>query len=420
MEPVWLQQRREKAAQEFAHTPLPVLEEFWRRTRLDRLQLDRYAPLSASQNGAIQGSASRLLPVSLQLSGEILYGEKTSPARLDASCLKQGVVLTTLSQAAQEFPELVNRFLGKGFQGRHEKFLLQNEAYWQSGVFCYLPKNVVIEAPILLTSFFEGSGKGIFPRLLLVADAGSKATVIHYAASESRNGESNFTNSVAEVYLEEGADLNFIDLQSLSGETIEIALKRTELAKESQLHWILDLQGGKVSKTNIETVLNGANATAGVYGLVCGRGRQHLEIYSKTQHIAPHTTADILVKGTAQDRAKTIFQGMIRIEKSAQQTESYMANHNLVLSEKAHADSIPRLEIEADDVKASHGASIGQVDKEQLFYLRSKGLDAEAAERLLVEGFYEEIFGKIPLGPIRELMRTNLEKKKEAAHDTAA
>lgn len=419
MEPTWLQERRTKAAEEFAHTPLPVLEEYWRRTRLDRLHLERFAPLTTSQNGAVQGSAVRLLPVLLPLSGEILYGEKTSPASLDAECVKQGVVLTTLAKAAQEFGQILSEYLGRGFQERHEKFLLQNEAYWQAGALCFIPKNAVISSPILLTSHFSGNGKGIFPRLLVVVEKGAKATVIHYAASEALPGESNYTNSVAEIYLGEGADLNFIDLQSLSNETIEIALKRAELSADSKLHWILDLQGGKVSKTNIETVLNGTNANAGVYGLVCGRNRQHLELYSKTQHIARHTTADILIKGTAQERAKTIFQGMIRIEKSAQQTESYMANHNLVLSEKAHADSIPRLEIEADDVKASHGASIGQVDREQLFYLRSKGLNREAAERLLVEGFYEEIFGKIPLEPIRELMRRNLEKKKEAAHDTA-
>lgn len=419
MEPKWLQEKRQQAAEIFAELPLPVLEEYWRRTRLDRLHLERFAPLPASQNGALQGSASRLLPVTIPLSGEILYGEKTSPASLDAESVKQGVVLTTLAKAAQKFPQILNEYLGRGFKDRREKFLLQNEAYWQTGVFCFIPKNAVIPSPILLTSYFGGNGKGIFPRLLVVAEKGSKATVIHYAASEALPGASNYTNSVAEIYLGEGADLNFIDLQSLSNETIEIALKRAELSADSKLRWIIDLQGGKVSKTNIETVLNGTNANAGVYGLVCGRNRQHLELYSKTQHIARHTTADILIKGTAQERAKIIFQGMIRIEKSAQQTESYMANHNLVLSEKAHADSIPRLEIEADDVKASHGASIGQVDREQLFYLRSKGLGAEAAERLLVEGFYEEIFGKISLEPIRELMRRNLEKKKEAAHDTA-
>ncbi|OGQ06406.1 MAG: Fe-S cluster assembly protein SufD [Deltaproteobacteria bacterium RIFCSPLOWO2_01_44_7] len=414
VEPRWLQERREAAAKEFAALPLPTQEEFWRRTNLKQIKMERFSPLPASQNGALKGSASTQLPIKLLVSGEFLYGEKTSPSTLDNDCLKHGVKLTSLAQAIQENGELVAKYLGKGLQDRHEKFSTQNEAYWQTGAFCYIPKNVSVELPLLIASHFESSGKSGFPRLLVVLDKGAQATLVHYATSES-DGDNNFLNSIAEIYVEEGANLTWIDLQSLSNQTYEIALKRVEVGRNSKLKWVMDIQGSKLSKTNIETVLNGEGACAEVLGLVCGSGKQHLELYSLTHHIAPHTTADILVKGTASDQAKTIFQGMIKIEKEAQQTESYMANNNLVLSEKAHADSIPRLEIEADDVKASHGATIGQVDAEQLFYLRARGLNREMAERLLVEGFYEDVFGRVPLEGIRELMRKNLEAKQNAA-----
>lgn len=390
--------------------PLPLHEEYWRKTNLSRIKLDRFVPAAFSKNGARMGNAGQTLPVKLLLSGEMLYGEQTSPATLDTDTLKRGVILSSLAEASEKHEGLVSKYLGKGFQGRKEKFIAQNEACWQTGAFCYIPKNTAVELPLLIASHFSSTGKSFFPRLLIVLDKGAQATLVHYGTSATGEGE-NFLNQVSEIYLEEGASLNFIDMQDLSLKTYEIAAKRVELGRDAKLKWMVFCQGSKLSKTNIETVLNGEGSRAEVLGLMCGRGQQSLEICSITQHCTPHTTADILVKGTADDRSKIIFQGMIRIEKEAQQTESYMANNSLVLSDKAHADSIPRLEIEADDVKASHGSTTGQIDSEQFFYLRSKGLSKEMAERLLVEGFYEDIFGRIPVESLRELLRKNMENR---------
>ncbi|MDO8526270.1 MAG: Fe-S cluster assembly protein SufD [Deltaproteobacteria bacterium] len=410
MEPNWLIERRKVAAEKFATLESPAGEELWRRTDLKRIKMDSFEPLAPVTNGATAGSASASLPVKLLVSGEILYGDKISPGQLDKDLENSGVKLLSLAHAAEEFPDLAQKYLGRGFKNRDEKFITQNEASWQTGVLCYIPKNVSIDLPLLITSHFNTPDKSIFPRLLIVLDKGAKATLLHYASSDFQNA-SGFLNSVAEIYLEEDADLTLIDLQSHSYQTFEIAQKRVEIGRNAKIKWIMDIQGTRLSKTNIETVLVGEGSHAEVMGLVCGNQKQHLELCSLTQHVAPHTTADILIKGTANDQAKIIFQGMIRIEKGAQQTESYMANNNLVLSDKAHADSIPRLEIEADDVKASHGATIGQVDAEQMFYLKTRGLDRESAERLLVEGFYEDIFGRIPVESVRELMRKNIERK---------
>lgn len=410
-EPKWLQERRETAAKDFAVLPIPFKEEFWRRTDLRRVHIERFQPLPAASNGAAEQAASKALPIQLSLSGEFLYGENTSPVTLEKGWAEKGVLFKPLPKAAVENEALVSQYLGRGFQGRNEKFLSQNDAFWQTGVFCYIPPRTTVELPLLMSGLYAGGGQAAFPRILIVLGKGAKATVIDHAASRAEGGE-NFLNGVSEVYLEEDANLTWIDLQDLSTETSEVALKRAELGANAGLKWVMDIQGGKISKTNIETVLNGPGAHADVVGLICGRGRQHLEICSTTHHVAPNTTADILFKGTANDRSKTIFQGMIRIEKSAQQTESFMANHNMILSEKAHAESIPRLEILADEVKASHGATVGQVDKDRLFYLQTRGLDKAFAEQLLVEGFYEDIFGRIPLEPVREWMRRNLEVKK--------
>lgn len=406
----WLETRRIEAGRLNSQLPIPTGGEDWRRTNFGRVDLNQFAPLPSSQNGAGLGEASQLLPQKLSLAGEILYGEKTSPPTLDKNLAQKGVILAPLTQACEQNAALVERYLGRGFQNRQEKFLAQNEAGWQTGVFLYIPPDTRVELPILLASRFTQEGAGLFPRLLIVLARGAKATGLHLTASQAQTNP-NYINAVEEIYLEEGADLNWVEIQDLADQTYQIGLKRSEVGSNANLQWILYQRGGKISKTNIETVLNGEGAQAKVSGLIQGKNRQHLELASLTHHRQPHTTADILIKATAEDKAKTIFQGMIKIDKPAQQTESYMANHNLVLSDKAHCDSIPRLEIEADDVKASHGATIGQVDAEQLFYLRSKGLPPKMAETLLVEGFYEEIFGRIPLAPVHQLLQAYFERQ---------
>lgn len=346
-------------------------QEYWRQTNFARQKLERFTAVSVADRR--KGTAS------------------------------QGIVFKELTKAAQENTELVRKYLGRGFAGREEKFLQQNDANWKSGSFLYIPKNCSAENPFTIQITSAEANQSTFPRTVIVLDQGATATV--FLHSTSPHDTENFINSVTEIYLEANSKLELVEVQDFSSNTIEITQKRVELSDHANLHWTLIVNGAKVSKTNLETVLNGEGAEAEVAGLLLAKGKQHLELFSNTQHRVPHTQANILVKASVRDKAKTVFQGMIRIEKEAQQTNSYMSNRNLVLSKTAHADSIPRLEIEANDVKASHGASIGELDREQLFYLRSKGLDKVAAEQLLMEGFYEEVLGKIASPEIREKLK---------------
>lgn len=404
MTQAWLEENRKRAAQLNARLPIPTGGEEWRRTNFGRVDLNQFTPLPPAANGAKAGAASQLLPVKMLLAGEILYGEQTSPFTLDKSLTQKGVILAPLAQACEQHGALVERYLGRGLKNREEKFLAQNEVSWQTGVFLYIPPNTEVVLPLLLAGHFTREKAALFPRLLIVLDKGAKATALRWSSSRAEQTP-HFVNEVQEIYLEEDSDLSWIQLQDLSELTYQVSLQRTELGRNTRLKWVTLQRGGKIAKTNLETVLNGEGAQAEVCGLIQGKEREHLELASLTHHRAPHTKADILIKATADHRARTVFQGMIKIDKPAQQTESFLANHNLVLSDKAHADSIPRLEIEADDVKASHGATIGQVDAEQMFYLRSKGLPKERAETLLVEGFTGDIFGRIPLEPLREWLR---------------
>ena len=407
---------REAAKKLYETLPAPDREELWRWTNFKKVPLDRFESFESHLNGTQANEASRLLPVELPTGGELLYGEHASSGRLDSALTAQGVRLMPLTQALETHPDLVLQYLGRGFADRQEKFLAQNDAFWNTGALFYVPKNVTISQPILITQHYKTAGKSSFGRLLIILDEGARATVVHYAASTENNGV-NYFNQVSEIYLQRDAQLQLVDLQNYNTQSYEMTFKRAEIGANARLTWMLDLQGGLLSKTNVETILNGPGAHAEVFGLLCGNGKQHLELCSHTQHNTPNTSANLLIKGIADDQAHTIFQGMIRIEKGAEQTDSYMANNNLVLSDKAHADSIPKLEIEADTVKASHGATIGQVDADQMFYLKTRGMEKEAAEQLLVDGFCEDVFNRITLEPIRTLMRTNFLAKRARGHD---
>ncbi|MBI4223366.1 MAG: SufD family Fe-S cluster assembly protein, partial [Deltaproteobacteria bacterium] len=263
----WLQERRERAARLNTKLPVPTGGEDWRRTNFGRVDLGQFEPLPPVKNGADQGAASRLLPAKIVLAGELLYGEQASPPTLDPALLKQGVWLTSLTKACEEKKELVGKYLGRGLHGRQEKFLAQNEANWQTGVFLYIPKNTAVELPFLLTSALAREDSSCFPRLLVVLDQGAKATLLHYSASTNQN-KNNFVNGVYEVYLEEGAELTWIDLQNWSRQTYEVAHKRVEVGRNARLKWVIHCQGGKLAKANIETVLNGEGAKGEVIGLV--------------------------------------------------------------------------------------------------------------------------------------------------------
>jgi Fe-S cluster assembly protein SufD len=177
------------------------------------------------------------------------------------------------------------------------------------------------------------------------------------------------------------------------------------------MRWIGTLLGGKLLRQHTDTELEGQGAAMDMVGIFLASDRQHMDIDSFTDHIAPHTKGDVLYRGIIRDRARTIFQGLIKVQKAAQQTDSYLANHNLLLSPKARADSIPTLEIEANDVRCTHGATVGRVDEEQLFYLRSRGLSHDEAERLIVAGFVEPVLARIPAGPLRDHTRMAVEGK---------
>jgi len=291
-----------------------------------------------------------------------------------------------------------------------DKFTAHNAASWQHGLLVRVPKGVVLEQPLYVRVANTTEDGALFWRLLVVAEEGSRFSLIEEYASATPE-LAGYSNSVVELFVEQGAKLEYVSLQSLSRETWHFATHHARVERDAELDWVAGGFGSKKGKTRIQNDLAGQGATSRVTGAYFADGSQHLDYDTFQEHIAPHTTSDFAFKGALRDRATTVWRGMIRVEKDAQRTNAYQENRNLLLSKEAHADSIPGLEILANDVRCTHGATLGQVDREQLFYLMSRGLSRSEAERLIVRGFFQDVLDRIDLEPVREALADALEAR---------
>jgi Fe-S cluster assembly protein SufD len=294
--------------------------------------------------------------------------------------------------------------------GADDKFTAHNAAEWKHGLLVRVPKGVELEQPLYVRVANAAEDGALFWRLLVVAEAGSRFSLIEEYASASPELR-GYSNAAVELFVEQGAKLEYVSLQNLSRETWHFATHHARVERDAELDWVAGGFGSKKGKIRIQNDLAGQGATSRVTGAYFADGSQHLDYDTFQEHIAPNTTSDFAFKGALRDTATTVWRGMIRVERDAQKTNAYQENRNLLLSRDAHADSIPGLEILANDVRCTHGATLGQVDREQLFYLMSRGLARAEAERLIVRGFFQDVLDRIELEPVREALADALEAR---------
>jgi Fe-S cluster assembly protein SufD len=294
--------------------------------------------------------------------------------------------------------------------GWDEKFAAHNAAAWQAGLLVRVPKGVVVEQPLYVRVANAVEDGSLFWRLLVEVEESASLTLIEEYAS-ARPDLRGYSNAVAELFVGPNAKLEYVSIQNLSRETWHFATHHARVDRDAELDWVAGGFGSKKGKVRIQNDLAGPGATSRVTGAYFADGQQHLDYDTFQEHIAPRTESDFAFKGALRDQASTVWRGMIRVENEAQQTNAYQENRNLMLSPKAHADSIPGLEILANDVRCTHGSTTGQVDREQLFYLMARGLSRQEAERIIVRGFFQDILDRIDLEPVREAMGAALESR---------
>ena len=386
---------RQEALERYRALGLPTTaEEAWRFTDLRGFEPDAF-----ETDGAVGTVAAPSL-VEIDAAGLVSVTE----SGLEIERVPDGVMLAPLVEH-DRLGELV---------GASDKLTAHNAAMWRDGLLVRVPPRLELEKPIYVR-VASGSERGaLFWRLLVEAEEGSRFTVVEEYASAAPD-LSAYTNAAVELFVGPAAKLEYVSIQYLSRETWHFASHRARVERDAELDWIAGGFGSRKGKVRIENDLAGQGATSRVTGAYFADGSQHLDYDTFQQHIAPSTTSDFAFKGALRDRATAVWRGMIRVEKDAQKTNAYQENRNLLLSERAHADSIPGLEIMANDVRCTHGATVGQVDREQLFYLMARGLSRGEAERLLVRGFFSDILDRIELDPVREALGAVLEARIPAA-----
>src|SRR5262245_29051677 len=294
--------------------------------------------------------------------------------------------------------------------GADEKFAAHNASEWRNGVLVVVPRGVVLERPVYIRVANTPRAGASLWRLLVVAEPESRSTVIEEYVSGSPELPS-YSNAAVELFLDQAAKLEYVSIQNLSRETWHFASHRARVDRDAELEWVAGGFGSRSGKTRVQNDLVGPGASARVTGTYFADGLQHLDYDTFQEHVAPSTTSDFAFRGVLRDEASAVWRGMIRVEERAQRTNAYQENRNLILSPKAHADSIPGLEILANDVRCTHGATNSPVNRDELFYCMARGLSRGEAERLIVRGFFQDMLDRIQLEPVREAVAEALEAR---------
>ncbi len=415
-EPAWALDQRRRAATLAERLPWPDRRlDLWRRTDFGSLALDGLDPFAPG----LRARGVDDLPTALvaRLAGESgaigLVVQRNSEVVLEQthpSLARQGVILCSLERALREHPDKLEGRLHALVEPDHDKYAALHQAARAGGAFVWVPDGARVELPLHVVQWLDGAGAASAPGSVVVLGRGASATIVEDLRSETAEGIS-FYNGATEVYVGEEAKLVYGHLQEWGRNVFHYSNQRVRLDRGAELQWIQTLLGGRMTKTNSYFRLSGEGAQAFVHGFMFGDRRQHFDLHTLQKHLAPHTTSDLLIKSALKDRARSVYQGLIQVAEGAQRTDAYQANRNLLLSPTARADSIPGLEILANDVRCTHGATIGTVDEEQMYYLRTRGLPANVAERLIVEGFFAPVLDRIPLESVRDQLRGVIQAK---------
>ena len=404
----------QSAWEHYLSLPFPSLkDEAWRRTDIRDLDTDSF---TLEKNlDEFQLPPERLLnPVILgdERGGQIVSGAIETQSRLDDKLAKKGVIFTDFHTAELNHPELTARLLDQIVAANEDKFTALAAALAQDGVFLYVPKGVVIEEP--LHSLYWGAGEktAFINHILVWLEDGAEVTFVHESSSPRTNtGSQILHDGIVEIYVGKNAKLNFVELQSWGQNVWSFTRERTRVMGDGKLEWIFGAMGTHLTKnfSDIDLVQQGAEGR--ISGFYFTNGDQHLDHDTQQNHLAGNTTSDLLYKGALMDESRSVWQGMIYVAPGADGTDGYQANRNLILSKGARADSIPGLEILADDVRCTHGATVGKIDENELFYLYSRGIPEVEAKQLIVMGFFEHIMNRIPFRGVQNRFKDAIIEK---------
>lgn len=402
-EPAWLATRRSEAWNAFTRLSYPHLKvEEWRYTDLsavpfEGLSLEQPHPQTLGRHQLPAEVQARL--AESDLAGFLVFvGSALVYAEIPAELQARGVVLSSLHQAVQTHPQQVEKALFSAV-GSQEKLYAMNAALFTHGAFLYLPAGVEFEAPLAVFHYLAG-GHLTASRTLVVAEANSKGVLIEEFLSPAQVSPA-LSLSVSELLLASGSQLRHAHVQTLGEGFYHFHRTRAVVQRDARLNDLTATFGGTLARAETQSELAGPGADSEMLGLYFAHGSQHLDHYTLQHHATHHTRSDLLYKGAVKDQAHTVYSGLIKLDEGAQKTDAYQSNRNLLLSSEARVDSIPQLEIAANEVRCTHGSTTSPVEEAQLFYLMSRGVPRTVAQQVLVKAHLFDVLTRIPLARLR-------------------
>lgn len=402
--PAWWLDRKRAAYAKFTALPLPKrTDEAWRFSNLSTLTLDGFTPATA---GGEFSSAP------FGVSHLTFINNRRVPV-LPAQSLPAGVILTTLTEAASKHTDLLKaHFMAQPQKLGSEKFAALHQAFVGDGAFVYIPRGIELAQPIVITHAAVGARAAVFPHTLVIAEENAKATVVDYFVSADK--PAHFACGANDLYAAHGAQVTYVAAQNWSAETLSFQFNSTVVRRDARVQSLNLHLGARQARHESLSQLQAPGAFSEMLALTVAEGAQEFDQRTLQLHQAPNTKSDLLYKNALRDKSKTIFSGLIVVDPDAQKTDAYQSNRNLMLSDDAEANSLPGLEIQANDVRCTHGATSSRIDPEQEFYLQARGIAKAAADELLTFGFFEEVLAKLEStslhDALHELIKTKFKK----------
>jgi len=400
-EPGWMRERRLAAFKAYQSMKLPR----WDRTDLAGLSLD---PLTIYQGSKAVASPEELpgpLRALVDEHGEgshlfVQVDSGRSWRRAGEELARQGVIVADFPTAVRDHEDLVRKYFGMTVAFDEDKLIALHYAAVSSGFFIYVPKNTAVSAPIELRLFASAEGVGVFPHILVVAEEGAEVTIVEGVASEDGEAQ-RVVSEVVEICPLPGAQVRYGAIQTWGRRTYNFTTRRSFLARDSKVEWIPGEFGGALSRSHSKSILSGSGSESYCLGVFFGEGEQHFDMGITMLHEGEHTASDMLTKGVLKDKGRMVYRGLTDIEHGARFASGFQRENTMLLSEEARSDAIPGLEIDETEVQAGHAATVGQIDRNHLFYLMSRGLPRAEAMRLIVEGFFDPVLARVPVEGVR-------------------
>ena len=405
--------------QAYQKLSFPTLrDEAWRRTDIHNLNIETFRIGEYENETSIP--AELLEPLTdAKHGGEVILTTSQKKISLEKELQDQGVIFTDLHTAYEKHSDLVLQVIGNLKNIETDKFGLLAGAMAKTGVFLYVPKNVKVNSPLHSLYWASGENQAFFSHILVYLDEGAEVTFVHEYSSSSTDANQSMHSGLIDIFVGQEARLTFVELQSWGDNIWNFTHERVNVERNGNVDWIFGALGSHLTKNFSDLNLIGEGSTGKISGFYFTQGKQHLDHDTQQNHLAPHTTSDLLFKGALVGESQSVWQGMIYVAKNATKTDGYQTNRNLILDRRAKADSIPGLEILTDDVRCSHGATVGKIDQEQVYYLESRGLHRTEAERLIVEGFFDPIMQRIPFEGVKNRFQRAIIDKMKYFHADA-